>query len=79
MARDNEDLNGDGHLEVNETPAQYVFAGIRKIIEVEANPSAGKGVILSGTEVTYSIMEVDTISEVEMLASGKMTNILYRE
>src|ERR1700733_1152690 len=35
----NEDTSSDGHLELNEKKASYLFAGIRKIIDVGAHPS----------------------------------------
>ena len=79
IAKENEDLSEDGHLELNEKPACYVFAGIRKLIEVEANNDTARGLLLSGVEVTYSEMEVDTIDEVNSLANGDFVNILYRE
>lgn len=79
LACENVDLNEDGHLEVNGVPAQYLFAGIRKLIEVETNPQTAKGELPSGTEVTYSVLEVDSLSEVEMLVDGASISVLYRE
>jgi hypothetical protein len=79
IARGNEDLNDDGHLELNGAKAQYRFAGIRKLIEVETSPETAAGKLPSGSEVTYSVFEVDSLAEVELLASGEMTDVLYRE
>ena len=79
IARDNEDLNEDGHLELNEKPAQMLFAGIRKIVAVADYSGSAEPALSCGVELTYSIMEVDTESEVEMLAKGDSVNILYRE
>ena len=79
IAKDNEDLNEDGHLLLNEKPARYLFAGIRKIVEVETNYQTAKGSIVSGTEVTYSEMEVDSLDEVNRLANGDFVGVLYRE
>lgn len=79
LGRENEDLNVDGRIEVNGQPAQYIFAGIRKLIQVESSPEAAKGRLLSGTEATYSVMEVDTLEEVEALARGEAMSVLYRE
>ncbi len=79
IAKENEDLNEDGHLYLNDNPATYLFAGIRKLIEIETNSDTAQGRISSGVEVTYSEMEVDTIEEVVDLADGKFVNILYRE
>jgi len=79
VAAEHEDLSEDGHLEVNGNKAQYRFAGIRKLIEVELDSEAGIGKLHSGVETTYSVLEVDDFSEVERLAAGEMTSVLYRE
>lgn len=81
VARANEDLALDGHLELNEMKASYVYVGIRKLIEVEGSADLD-GVpadVLDGREVTYSVLEVDTLDEVMALAKGEMVEVLYRE
>lgn len=79
IGKENEDLSEDGHLELNGVKAQYVFAGIRKVIQVELDSETAKGNLSSGIEVTYSVMEVDSLTEVNDLASGDETTVLYRE
>lgn len=79
IAKDSEDLNEDSHLQLNGKPAQYIFAGVRKIVAVEITPDSEKGKIASGLEVTYSELEVDTIEEVNRLANGDFVEVLYRE
>jgi hypothetical protein len=79
LARENEDLNEDGHLELNEKKAAYLFAGIRKMIKVESHPDPNWAVELKGLELTYSVFEVDTLEEVLSLTQGEMVNVLYRE
>ncbi|WP_250633090.1 DUF4288 domain-containing protein [Pinirhizobacter soli] len=79
IAKDNEDLNAEGQLHLNDSKAQYLFAGIRKVIAVETDSETSQGRLFSGVEATYSVMEVDSFSEVESLASGEFTNVLYRE
>lgn len=79
IASEQEDLSDDGHLEVNGKKAQYIFAGIRKLIEVELDHETGRGKIHSGIEATYSVFEVNGLDEVKRLAAGKMTETLYRE
>jgi hypothetical protein len=75
-AREDQDLGEGVGLELNEEKAQFVFAGIRKIISL----GAGSGDVLrSGLELSYSVMEVDTLAEVESLARGEFVNVLYRE
>jgi hypothetical protein len=75
----NEDSGDDGHLELNEKRASYVFAGIRKIIEAETTPSPEDAPLANGQELTYSVLEVDTLDEVLALATGEMVDVLYRE
>jgi len=79
IAKSNEDTNTDGHLELNGHKAQYLFAGIRKIIEVELDADTAQGRLRSGIEATYSVFEVDTIDEIQGLAKGDATTVLYRE
>lgn len=79
LAQDNEDLNVDGHLEVNGRKAIYRFAGLRKVVEVQTTPDPDDALPLNGREITYSVMEVDTLDEVKALAQGEMGNVLYRE
>lgn len=79
VAAEYEDLSEDGHLEVNGNKAQYRFAGIRKLIEVELDHETAEGRLHSGVEATYSVLEVDSLSEVKRLAAGEMQSVLYRE
>jgi hypothetical protein len=79
LAKENEDLNEDGHLELNEKKAAYLFAGIRKIIRVESHPESNWTVELRGLELSYSVFEVDTLEEVFGLTRGEMIDVLYRE
>lgn len=79
VAKENEDLNQDGHLELNEEKVAYLFAGIRKIIEIESSPNPIVASGLSGIELTYSEFEVDTLDQVLTLACGEMVEVLYRE
>jgi len=79
LARENEDLNEDGHLELNEKKAAYLFAGIRKMIKVESHPDSNWTVELRGLELSYSVFEVDTLEEVFGLTRGEMVDVLYRE
>jgi hypothetical protein len=76
---ENQDESLDGHLEINDKKAAYLFAGIRKLIEVEPNPNTNSGTYLEGLELTYSQFEVDTLDQVMNLAKGEMVELLYRE
>lgn len=78
IARANEESD-DGALELNEKKASYIFAGIRKIIEAETTPAPEDAPLTNGQELTFSVLEVDTLDEVLALARGEMVNVLYRE
>lgn len=79
IGKDNEDASEDGHLELNEQKAAYLFAGIRKIIEVEPSPVPPSASGLIGLELSYSEFEVDSLDQVRALARGDMVEVLYRE
>ncbi len=79
IARSNEDLSEDGHLELNEEKAAYLFAGLRKVIEVETSPTPISASGLVGLELTYSAFEVDNYDQVLALARGDMVEVLYRD
>ncbi|KJV33811.1 DUF4288 domain-containing protein [Luteibacter yeojuensis] len=79
IGKEGEDLNENGTLFLNEQPAQYRFAGVRKVISVETTPDTAVEKIVSGVEVTYSQFEVDNLSEVMQLAHGDFVDVLYRE
>ncbi len=79
LAKSNEDANEDGHLELNEQKAAYLFVGLRKVIEVEPSAAPVSALGLAGLELTYSEFEVDTMAEVLGLARGDMVDVLYRE
>jgi hypothetical protein len=79
LARKYENRDRKTTLQLNRKPAHYIFAGIRKVIEVETNAETAKGRLPSGTEVTYSVLEVDTLAEVRKLARARFVEVLYRE
>ena len=78
LASECEDLSGrlmgeDGR------PSLYRFAGIRKLISVETDEHTAEGRLHSGVEVTYSVMAVDTLDQVQRLAGGDALDVLYQE
>lgn len=79
IGKRNEDANEDGHLELNGQKAAYLFAGIRKIIEVEQSPVPVSAAGLIGLELSYSEFEVDTLDQALALGRGDMVEVLYRE
>jgi hypothetical protein len=60
------------------TPATWVFAGVRKLIEcrtsgdIEDKPTGG-------TEITYSQMIVDSEESLAKLVNGEPVTVLYQE
>lgn len=79
IAKENEDLNEDNHLELNEKPARYLFSGIRKLITVSNYDKENENIIESGVEATYSELEVDNLNQVRKLSEGSFVEVLYRE
>jgi len=79
IAKENEDLSEDDHLELNEKPVRYLFSGIRKLITVSNYNKEDKDVIESGIEATYSELEVDNLDQVKELSKGSFVEVLYRE
>ena len=56
-------------------PANAVFVGIRKMIEcVDSDSQPG-----DGTEITYSMMEVDSENALKKLIDGESVAVLYEE
>ena len=79
IACENEDLSEDGHLELNDKKARYVYAGIRKVVDIEPRPVTDDCLGFDGIEISYSVFEVDSHTHVKLLADGEMVNVLYRE
>ena len=79
IAKENEDLSEDDHLELNEKPVRYIFSGIRKLITVSNYDKKNEDVIESGVEATYSELEVDDLDQVKKLSEGSFVEVLYRE
>ena len=79
IAKENEDLSEDDHLELNEKPVRYIFSGIRKLITVSNYDKKNEDVIESGVEATYSELEVDDLNQVKKLSEGSFVEVLYRE
>lgn len=67
--------DADGTFCWNDRPANAVFVGIRKIIEcVDSDSQPG-----DGTEITYSMMEVDSEDSLKKLLDGESVAIVYEE
>ncbi|WP_232309523.1 DUF4288 domain-containing protein [Luteibacter yeojuensis] len=77
IGRKREDLNEDGTLTVDDKPAKYLFAGVRRIITVLQTPETGFGDPSSGMEVTYSTFEVDDEDALRKLANGDGVDVFY--
>lgn len=79
IAKENEDLSEDNHLELNEKPVRYLFSGIRKLITVSNYDKENEDIIENGVEATYSELEVDNLNQVRKLSEGSFVEVLYRE
>ncbi|MDQ2829342.1 MAG: DUF4288 domain-containing protein [Chloroflexota bacterium] len=66
-------------------PAEWVFAGIRKVIQcdnTDVTQPAGQEPGFTpghGTEVTYSTLEVDSIEALDKLVAGAAVAVRYEE
>jgi len=69
----------DDQLTLNNKPATMVYMGVRKLIEVRNPLSEELDVdkLHSGTEVSYSYMEVDSEKKLKRLAEGKAVVVNY--
>ncbi len=75
LAQSREDTSLDGSLCLGDQPAEYKFAGIRKLVEVEQNPNPEGPGLWNGVEVSYSEIELGTLDEVKQLAQGKILHL----
>lgn len=79
IALEREMVGAESTLEANGVRAEYRFSGIRKLIAVESDENTAAGKICSGVEVTYSVMEVGSLREVDAIAAGDRTTVVYIE
>ena len=71
----------DNSLTLDDEPAEMVFVGVRKIVTI-ANQfplSQDASRPRHGTEVTYSLLELDRARDVLKLARGSPVSLLYKE
>jgi Domain of unknown function (DUF4288) len=80
-----DDPDGSEGLYWEDRPARWVFAGIRKIIESHdtASTTIGRGASdhspTTGTEVSYSQLQVGTREALDALVAGDPVELLYEE
>ena len=67
--------DSDGTFTWNEQPAEWLFAGIRKLVAV-AHVNSGD-TLSSGDEITYSEFELENLDAVMRLASGGRVQAEY--
>ncbi|WMJ70563.1 DUF4288 domain-containing protein [Stenotrophomonas sp. 24(2023)] len=79
IAAEYEQLGGDSQLEIDGRKAEYVFAGVRKLISIESGVEDFGVDAASGVEVTYSAFDVESLADVLSLASGDPVAVVYRE
>ncbi|MFV1849028.1 DUF4288 domain-containing protein [Stenotrophomonas maltophilia] len=80
IAVEYQQVGEDSSLEYNGKRAEYKFSGIRKLISVQVDSDvADSSAICSGVELTYSVMEVESILDVERIANGESVLVSYLE
>ena len=79
LAAEYEQVGEESCLEIEGKKAEYKFAGIRKLISVQDEGEQVVFTARSGIEVTYPVMEVRTLADVERIAAGDSVMVNYRE
>lgn len=70
-----EEGDSSGTFLYEKRPATMTFGGIRKVIECKNSESRPD----DGTEITYSVLQVNTQEEFDKLIRGDPTLVLYEE
>jgi hypothetical protein len=65
--------DSDDSFRWDNRPATWVYAGTRKLIECTDHPP------VSGTEVTYSVLRVETSRDLKKLVKGSSVAVTYLE
>jgi len=79
LAAEYEQIGEGSRLEIEGQKAEYRFAGIRKLISVDSDLERSPELRGLTGEVTYSVFEVGSLSDVEALAAGRVVSVIYRE
>ncbi|WP_143326451.1 hypothetical protein [Vandammella animalimorsus] len=80
FAKSLQDFNERGTLLVDDEKAKYLYKGVRKVISLENNLRLGNFCAnQSMIELTYSVFEVDSWSDLCALASGDSVELIYVE
>ncbi len=68
--------DSEGSFRWEERAADWIFAGIRKVVAVAHE---GEGELGSGDEITYSQFRVSSESELKRLVAGEEVEVQYEE
>lgn len=80
FARSLQDFNERGTLLVGDAKARYLYKGVRKVISPEEGSRFGNFCAnQSMIELTYSVFEVDSWSDLCALVSGESVELNYVE
>jgi hypothetical protein len=78
-----EDVCSNDKLTLNEKPARWVFAGVRKIVSIsnpwEYDPDQDKLRPINGTEITYSKFTVSDEKSLKLLVKCEEVEVDYVE
>jgi hypothetical protein len=69
----------DGTLSIDDEPAEDVFVGIRKIIEIKHPKASESDQPADGAEITHSKMSVKDEEALAKLANGEAVAVEYLE
>lgn len=73
------EASDDDGLTINGKPAEYIFAGVRKVVTI-SNPApldSAEDRPTSGSEITFSEFEVPDETVLHRLGQGKTVEIIY--
>lgn len=70
-----EEGDDDGTFCWSGHPATWVFAGVRKVTECATLGDRPD----DGTEISFNELELDSLQEVERLAAGRPTSVVYND
>ena len=71
----------DDSLTLDGRPAKFVYVGVRKVVTI-ANPfpiASDSAPPRHGTEITYSVLQMDSAKDVIELARGHPVSLVYEE
>ena len=69
--------DAEGSFEWEGSPAHLEFEGIRKVIEIRSMSQADEPI--SGAEVTYNLLEFQSLQALKSFSDGEVASVTYHE